>query len=357
MCPSDPGSFPLIAGLLDELLPLFPSSFANIGCDEAFDIGQGRSQALVAERGRAAVYMDWVQRVCAVARRHGKRPQFWADIALEHPEALDQLPADLVSLCWGYEPDSDFRHWIEQVRSRGREAWVCPGTACWRTWTGRTLERRGNLLAAAEQGLTAGASGFLATVWGDLGHRQPWPVTLHALAEAAHRAWSGTAYFDARASSLHAFADHSLATGPWIDAFGDVDVSLRRTRENGAILRNASALFTDFHRPWQELTRGTAADYTACAGTLDALLRTLPKHDPFVAEELQLGGDWAQLAATSGELKRTALNDTSSRRALATCVTELTEEHRRLWLKRARPGGLDRSCAHYAAVAKSITPT
>ncbi len=361
LCPSDPTSLPLITGLLDELLPLFPAHAANIGCDESFDLGQGRSHALVAERGKAAVYMDWVQQVCAVVRRHGKRPLFWADIALEHPEALDQLPEDLVSLCWGYEPNSNFSRWLEQIRSRGREAWVCPGTACWRTWTGRTMERRGNLLAAAEQGIASGASGYLATAWGDLGHRQPWPVTLHALAEAAHRAWSGAAHFDARASSLHAFTDRSLETGPWIDAFGDVDLSLRRTPEKGGgVLRNASALFTDFHRPWDELTRGTrgtGADYAACAGTLDGLLRSMPSNDPLVAEELSLGGHWAQLAATIGFTRRTTPNDTTTRRMFADMVTAFTQEHRRLWLKRARPGGLERSCAQYATVAKNLIPT
>mgnify|MGYP000176149182 CR=1 FL=1 len=146
---------------------------------------------------------------------------FWADIALEHPEALAALPDDLIALAWGYEPDSPFARWCIQLRSVGREVWVCPGTSSWRSITGRTSERRENLLSAAREGLAHGASGWLVTDWGDLGHRQQWPVALNALAEAAHRAWSGTAVYDPRAASLHVFGDRTLALADWLDRLGD----------------------------------------------------------------------------------------------------------------------------------------
>jgi hexosaminidase len=352
LCPSDPAALPFVTGLLDELLPLFDAPQVNIGCDEAYDLGQGRSRERVAAQGRANVYLDWVAQVCAVARRHGKRPAFWADIALEHPDALDRLPADLLALCWGYEPDAPFARWVELVRAAGREAWVCPGTGCWLTWTGRTTERRANLLAAAEQGLAAGATGWLATAWGDDGHRQPWPVTLHALAEAAHRAWSGTAAFDAQAAGLHAFRKPAL--GVWLDHFGDVDRDLRRiSGAKGGVLRNRSALFADLHKPWRDPAPGSAAAYEACADSLDELADDLPVYGGQIAEELIHAGRLARLAAEAGWLKRHAPDDLVARRICADELDALTDEHRRLWLKRARPGGLERSCARYTAVSSS----
>jgi len=346
LCPSDPRSLPFVSGLLDELLPLFSSGQANIGCDEAYDLGQGRSSELVAKRGRAAVYLDWVAEVCTVVRRHGKRPAFWADIALEHPEALGRLPADILSLCWGYEADAPFARWVGQVRGADREAWVCPGTSCWLGWTGRTAERRANLLAAAEQGLAAGATGYLATAWGDDGHRQSWPVTLHGLAEAAHRAWSGTAAYDSRA------AWKKPALGPWLDQLGDVDRELRLiSGTDGGVLRNRSALFADLHKPWRQAAPGSAADFEACADAFDTLADDLPLYGGQIADELVHAGRLARLAAEAGYLKRTAPDDAVARKILADELNALTVEHRRLWLKRARPGGLDRSCARYAAVA------
>jgi hypothetical protein len=260
LCPSDPRSLALVDDLLSQLLPNFSSPLVNIGCDETFDVGQGRSRYEVSRRGRAAVYLEFVATVCAIAKRHGKRPQFWADIALEHPEALSELPEDLIGLAWGYEPDAPFAKWCDQLRTAGREVWVCPGTSCWRSITGRTTERQGNMLAAARDGAGHGATGYLVTAWGDLGHRQQWPITLHALAEGAHRAWSGEAAYDSNASSLHGFGDKNLSVGAWLDTIGDVDRHLRiiggkpTADHSPTPLRNSSALFVDstkaLNEPW-----------------------------------------------------------------------------------------------------------
>ena len=48
----------------------------------------------------------------------------------------------------------------------------------------------GVTLAAAKAGLDHGATGFMACDWGDSGHHQQWPVTLHALGDAAQAAWA-----------------------------------------------------------------------------------------------------------------------------------------------------------------------
>jgi N-acetyl-beta-hexosaminidase len=56
LCPLDPGSLELVRGLFDELLPHFSSRMFNVGCDETFDLGQGRSREACQARGRGRVY-------------------------------------------------------------------------------------------------------------------------------------------------------------------------------------------------------------------------------------------------------------------------------------------------------------
>ncbi len=364
LCPSDPGALALVRDLLSQLLPTIASPLVNIGCDETFDVGQGRSRAQVAERGRAAVYLEFVTQVCAMVREHGKIPMFWADIALEHPEALAQLPPDLIGLAWGYEPDAPFARWCDQLRRAGRAVWVCPGTSCWRSITGRTTERRANLLAAARDGLAHGASGYVVTAWGDLGHRQQWPVTLHALAEAAHRAWSGVAPYDPRASSLHAFNDDSLAVGLWLDALGDVDLPLRQI--GGKIsadgkptaLRNASALFTDLTKRWDETWVGDLAAWEAVAERLHPLLDTqggalgIAHVSDFLAAEL---GHIASvtMAAIARAIARRS-DDSAGVADLRDVWSSIIRDHRDLWLARSRPGGLEHSCSYYQTLVDEL---
>ena len=360
LCPGDTRSLPFVADLLGQLAPCVKSGLFNIGCDETYDLGQGRSRAAVTARGRAAVYLDFVAAVCGEVKKLGKRPMFWADIALEHPEALAQLPADLIGLAWGYEADADFGPWCRQLQAAGRDAWVCPGTSSWRSITGRTTERRANLLAAAQAGIAAGAAGFLVTDWGDNGHRQQWPVTLQALCEAAHRAWSGESAYDARAASLHAFGDRGLAIGPWLDRLGDCDADLRSRGGkplNGAArpLRNASALFVDLHTPLGREWIGSPADWQMVEDRLNTLFADLPRNlAPLFTHEILHSLEEAAVTARRAVLRRQSRDDRSWHAHQRASWLRQIERHRSLWLERSRPGGLANSCAHYQAVIDEL---
>ena len=357
LCPGDPRSLALVEDLLGQLVPNFASPLVNIGCDETFDIGQGRSREAVRSQGRAAVYLAFVRRICAVVATLGRRPQFWADIALEHPEALGEMPADLIGLAWGYEADSPFARWCDQLRTAGREAWVCPGTSCWRSITGRTRERQGNMQAAASQGKAHGASGYLVTAWGDLGHRQQWPITLHGLAEGAQRAWNASAALAGPAASLHAFADRSLELCSWLDAFGSIDAQLRaiggKPTATGAAtpLRNATALFTDLHKPLTERWIADAGSWLRVRERLEALGPAPASGDALIDAECAHSLEVARLAIARALLRRGAPQEVPP---LLAAARALIPEYRRLWAARSRPGGLARSVAHYQVIADEL---
>jgi 1,6-anhydro-N-acetylmuramate kinase len=358
LCPLDPGSIELVRDLLSQLLPCFHSPLVNIGCDETFDIGSGRSKEEVSRRGRAAVYFDFVRQVVDAVAGHGRRAMMWADIALSQPESIGLIPEGVIGLVWGYEPDAPFGEWVARLREAGREAWVCPGTSTWRSITGRTSERRANLLRAASEGAEAGATGYLVTEWGDMGHRQQWPISLHAIAEAGDAAWSGAnAIFDSRAVSLHAFDDRSLAVAPWINALGDADLELRRV--GGApgpggerrALRNASSLFTDLHAPFEEVPGEAAPEPWERALNQLRLLRSHPAGlaSPLLTAELAHTLRVATLAAEQA-LARRCGGTPKKWRLLADEARAVLEEHATLWAERSRPGGLSASSRHYEEV-------
>ncbi|MBA3707977.1 MAG: family 20 glycosylhydrolase [Planctomycetes bacterium] len=361
LCPSDPGSIALIADLLAQLAPAFSSPLINIGCDETYDLGQGRSKAEVERRGRIDVYLAFIDQVCAVARTLGKRPMFWADIVLHHPAALQRLPEDLIGLAWDYEPTARFDRWCAQFHQAGREVWVCPGTSAWRSIVGRTTPRRANLLEAARAGIAGGARGFLVTNWGDAGHRQQWPIELNALAEAAHRGWSGEAAYDARAASLHAFGDDSLALGPWLDELGDVDAPLRLLGGSAGPdgvqrpMGNRSALFHDLHLRWDEPWIGSPQEWQDVEDRLARLFDRAPLDiDPRLTAEIMHTLEEASKTARRAVLRRKSPLDPGWRRTLADSFRRLTVRHRELWLVRSRPGGLDASAAHYERIIADL---
>lgn len=367
LCPTDPKSLDFVDGLLEQLLglPLW-SSRVNIGCDETFDVGTGRSRAEVERRGRAAVYAEYVNAVAAIVRKRlspavagAARPMFWADIALRDPAALDLLDDDLTALVWGYEADAPFDAWCRAIRASRhgrREIWMCPGTSSWRSITGRTTERRGNLRAAARAGLAHGATGYLATEWGDHGHRQQWPIALHALADGASAAWNAPACdsFDARAAAIHLMGDRTGDLGLWLERLGDLDLPLR-DGTSGERVRNATALFVDFHEPLAIAPHwgGDLGVWRMVGERLESLAASFPRvDDGRVGSELEHVLEVVRVAIDRAKLRRGA--DEIDRGAVLTRLERAVSEHRRLWLERSRPGGLDDSCRYYQQVVDEL---
>ncbi|MDP8239629.1 MAG: family 20 glycosylhydrolase [Candidatus Hatepunaea meridiana] len=364
LCPGNPGSIDLIKGLLGQLLPNFSSNLVNIGCDETYDVGKGRSRGMIEKYGFAKVYTDYIKQVVEVAKQHNFQSMFWADIALSHPEALDLLPNNMIALAWGYEPDAPFERWGRLLNEKGFNFWVCPGTSSWRSITGRTFERKRNIKAAAKHGITADAKGFMITDWGDEGHRQQFPITLQGLAEGANAAWNAEASdrFDQHASSLFAFGDKSGEVVRWLDELGNADLELRRISGrlnidgNPTPLRNSSCLFNDLHIPLNVSVRFKSSSlWQEVKGKLEDLAKRFPSvNDEQIADELRHTLDVAQFATDRAVFRRIS-NKLSHKTYsnLAARLCEIIDEHIRLWLLRSRPGGLGDSCGYYESVLDS----
>jgi hexosaminidase len=358
LCPTDPASMTFVEGLLDELLPCFDSPWVNIGCDETYDIAFGRSKAQVDARGRATVYMEFVNKIAAAVRSRGKKAQFWGDIALSHPECVEQIPADVLSLAWGYEPGSPFDQWGKMLA--GRPHWVCPGTSTWRTITGRTSERRGNIEVAAREGLRSRASGFLICDWGDSGHQQQWPISLHALADGAQAAWNPEASRDLKAQSLHLFGDATGNCSQWLDEVGDADLPLREvcgalSHPTRTRLLNQTALFIDMFKQFDEQTSvGTRNAWYETLDRLEHLSSRIPQlNDSLMRDELEHTIEYACFAAARGAMRRDQA-DGENIRTLRTRLASLRQNHARLWRSRSREGGLSHSDSFFGQVDQTL---
>lgn len=180
LCPTDPESLEFLAGLYDELFPNFQNRLVNIGCDETFDLlsPRGRSAKEVAQKGAGRVYLEFLKKVCALVRERGKRPMFWGDVILKHPDLVKELPCDAVALDWGYEGNHPFESEAAKFKAAGLDFYVCPGTSSWNSLAGRVENMRENVAAAEKAGRLYGAKGLLMTDWGDGGHWQPLAASL-----------------------------------------------------------------------------------------------------------------------------------------------------------------------------------
>jgi hypothetical protein len=357
LCPIDPGSIELVASLYDELLPHFASRTFNVGCDETLDIGKGRSREAVETLGRGRVYLDFLLKIHELVTRRGRRMQFWGDIVFEHPELIEALPRDLIALEWGYEADHPFDVQGTKFAAAGIAYQVCPGTSAWLSLGGRTTNALSNLEAAAASGISHGASGLLITDWGDFGHWQPLPVSYLGWTYGAAVAWCHDANHGidvARALDAHVFRDRAAALGGIARDLGDV------YRETGVLVKNASVLALLLLFPERPLGEGRLAGLTVegleraearlteVASRLGAS-RCGRDDAALLNAEFAMASDLMRHACRFGIARLTAPSGDvasipgPSRAALATDLTRIVAEYRRVWLQRNRVGGLNDS--------------
>ncbi|MDX9866952.1 MAG: family 20 glycosylhydrolase [Kiritimatiellia bacterium] len=339
LCPIDPRSLALLEDLYDQLLPNFSSRLFNVGCDETFDLrGEGRSAALVRERGEGRVYLDFLKQIHARVTARGRRMAFWGDILIRHPDLVREVPRDALALEWGYEADHPFNAHGARFAASGLPFYVCPGTSSWNSLAGRTANMRANLVSAAENGLRHGACGFLITDWGDGGHWQPLAVSLAGYVYGAALAW-GTA----RNREL----DLAGAMDRFGGACGHGDALLRlgdAYRRCGALRGNGTELFQILSKP---RPRPVAAGVTA--ETLHAVLDSVEEAERVacnaqastVRQEAEQTGRLIRAACHRGlALLDGSVGRAATRRALRIEAEDLACAHARVWRLRNRVGGL-----------------
>jgi hypothetical protein len=348
LCPTDPASLDFLRGLYDELLPHFTSRLFNVGCDETFDVGQGRSKAECEARGAGRVYLDFLKKIHAEVTARGHTMQFWGDIIIEHPELIPELPQDAVALEWGYEAGHPFDAHSAQFRAAGLQFYVCPGTSAWNSLAGRTANALGNLRNAAENGLKHEASGYLITDWGDNGHWQTLPVSFLGLAMGAAYAWAWEANRDVGVASVvsrFAFDDVTGNAGGAAYDLGNVYQAM------GLDLHNSSPLFWMLQKPLTEI-RGYHETVSAArlAETLDAIdqacaplasARIQRPDAELIQREFDLTARMLRHAAHRAQFAFGACSH--SNLDLSRDLHTIIGDYRDIWLSRNRIGGLSDS--------------
>jgi hypothetical protein len=191
LSPAVEGTYTLLDELYGDMLPSFSSPTLNVDCDEAYDLGQGASGAMVDELGGVGqVYMQHILRVRELAARHDKRIQIWGDMLPNHPELIAGVPGDVTLLAWSYDPAESYPG-VGKLAGAGAGLWVCPGTGSWNSLFPRISGARTNIRNMVREGMAAGAVGVLNTDWGDFGHYQHLGLSWHGYLLGAAQAWTG----------------------------------------------------------------------------------------------------------------------------------------------------------------------
>jgi hypothetical protein len=364
LSPAVPETLPFLSDLYDELLPAFSSKQFNVGCDETFDLGQGRSADLCGRQGTGRVYLEFLKRIHRLVDERGHTMLYWGDIVLHHPELLGELPSNAVALTWGYEASHPFEQECSTFRDSGVSYYVCPGTSAWNSVGGRWTNAQENIRNAARNGLRSQAAGVLTTEWGDNGHLQQFPIALPGFIYGAALSWTARESDDLPLEdvlSRHVFLDAGGKLAGALLALGRVPDTLGPSLHNGTIL---AAMLLDPRYPYyrERYREFRDIDFAACGRTIEAALEAAAGSDPASADGETLREEIvftarlmkhacnvaeARLSTKDGTVREIAALRSSRKEALATELAPLIDDFRVLWTRRSRPGGLAGSVSRF----------
>ncbi len=363
--PTNPESLKFIAGLYDQLLPNFSSKYINVGCDEV-GLGDYRSKAACEEKGKGRVYLDHLLGIYELCKERGRTMMFWADIIHHYPELIAELPKDVVAMEWGYNANHPFDRRCAEFKNAGVPFYICPGSSSWNAVLGRTDKAMANLLNAAENGLKHGAIGYLNTDWGDWAHVQYLPVSYLPFAYGAALSWctEKNKNVDVVIDGLDMFIFQDTAgiMGRLMFELGNADLKI------GPSIGNYSTFPTFFmmglkrmetNRNFQKLTADpveAVKKWQAVIDEIDRVMKRLPQarmqcdDADLIKAQVEHGALTAKgmcrygiLCLQAEDLDVTRGDYKQSKRLLDEFQQTIIPEHRRLWLLRNRPGGLEQS--------------
>ena len=186
---ADSGSFGMVCNMLDQYLPLFSSLKVNIGCDETFDIGCGKTKELAGKIGCDRIYADFLNKIMDYVRAQGREVMFWGDIILKNPDSFRELSDKVTCLYWNYGADVPENE-VRTVSNSGVDFLVCPGVGGWNMMMNRFESAFANISEMIRLGDKYGAAGVLNTDWGDYGHINAFANSMPGMAAGAALSWN-----------------------------------------------------------------------------------------------------------------------------------------------------------------------
>jgi hexosaminidase len=355
LCPTDPRAIKLVSQLYDQFVPLFDAVDFNICGDEPWELGKGRSRKRTERIGTGQLYLEFFLKLYRLCQKHGKRMNAWADIILQYPCLLKNIPKDIVMLNWDYNVHGPRITRTKEIAQAGLDFMVCPGTSAWNTHGSRLDNAIGNVAEFAAAGRKYGAEGLLNTDWGDNGHRNFLGVSLHGFAHGAAHAWNTNAVDDKTFTSrfcrtVFSFADGRLAEA--VKFLGSTYLTC------GAPYRNESALFFTLIEPMKnnKLIIPGRIDVTDAIGLKKIVSRLsdelfwppLPKgldeFEVLALRELKTAARMdclaAQRALTAKKVRNSKFVPSAEFRKIAAEMHSLAKDFETLWLARNKQSRL-----------------
>jgi hypothetical protein len=233
-------TYVFLENMLKEVFALFPSEYINIGADESYDVGSGKSKTLTKNVGRAKVHAEHYKKVFNICKENDKRVMMYGDVILNHTDILELIPNDITIIDWHYGANTSYPS-TDIFKDAGFEFLVSPSVWNFRTTFPTYQIALPNIKTIIHDGLLNGSTGMINSNWGDYGAETFKEFVLFGYA------WSAQCSWNYEASDLSQFNNSFFA-----DFFGIDDTRLN------TLYKTFSTIFNQIQ--WHEVFRHPALE-------------------------------------------------------------------------------------------------
>jgi len=238
-------TYVFIENMLKEVFVLFPSKYINIGADESYDVGYGKSEYLTNQIGKAKVHAEHYKKVFKICKENNKKVMMYGDVILNHTNILDLIPKDVTIVDWHYGANKRYPS-TDIFKEAGFQFIVSPSVWNFRTVFPTYQIALPNIKTIVHDGLLNGSIGMINSNWGDYGAETFKEFVLFGYA------WSAQCSWNYEASSLSQFNNAFFA-----DFFGIDDSKL------SSLYKTFSSVFNQ--PQWHELWRHPSLELPSAA--------------------------------------------------------------------------------------------
>ncbi len=260
---SNPKIYDYIKDIIgEEVDSWYLSPSFHMACDESWDVGKGRSQAFVVQKGIGKAYLDHYARCYEIIKgaleaRHGEgkfRIYLYHDIMIHHEVVLQGLPRkNLVVDIWRYSPAEKYPE-VDKILRSGFDFVVSGSVMDFQRIAPSYAVAEKNIINITKYGyLKAKAAGtphlfkgHVVTTWGDFRSENPRDLRMPGYALCASVSWNVEPWLG--------FTNKQHATYPALAAF---------------------------RQGFYKVTLGIEGDLAAKASQLDAILHSIEQGKDF----------------------------------------------------------------------------
>jgi len=161
---------PFIKDILEEICDNFSSEYVHITCDELFDFGKYNSKEFLEKKGKEKALLEHYQFMLDILRKKGKKYiLMYHDTVLSYKKLREKLPKDIIVFFWEYFIHFNFKH-TKTFQKAGFPVIISPTVFSWARSFPDIERGAKNTIEFIKYGYKKKVLGTAISSWGDFGN-------------------------------------------------------------------------------------------------------------------------------------------------------------------------------------------